>query len=225
MEGNPGSVGVSLILWWALDTELSNSTLLYYENKASELSLRYESARLDAFHQTLHASVEAGAKIIEIGCGSGRDAARALAHGYDIVAIDGSAALLSEASRLHPELAGRLICVKLPAELKFSDNSFDGFFSVACFMHFTLPEIRLILAEVARVLKKGAPGLVSLPASRGDVNNDGIDEHGRIFNLMSSKDWINVFEECGFVADAGFEEADSLGRPNISWVTFLLKKN
>ena len=172
----------------------------------------------------MHVCFASGAKIIEIGCGSGRDASRALADGYDIIALDGSSSLLNEAVGLHPELAGRLVCSQLPAELQFSDNSFDGFFSVACLMHFALPDIRQILFEVARILKQHAAGLVSLPTARGDVDNTGLDEHGRIFNLMPQKDWIKLFNECGFLSEAGSEEADSLGWAGISWVTFILKK-
>lgn len=203
---------------------MSNRTVEYYEQNAVELSQRYETTALDSFHNALHAIIEPGAKIIEIGCGSGRDAARALAYGYDVIALDGSKNLLAEAARLHPELTKRLLHSKLPDKLAFANNSFAGFFSVACLMHFALPETMQILQEICRVVIPGGNGLVSLPTCRSDINTDGLDQHGRVFNVMPGNDWLKTFNECGFSAVAGPEEADSMGREGINWVTFFLTK-
>lgn len=201
-----------------------NQTLEFYEKNATELSARFESAQLDSFHLAFSQFIAPGAKVLEIGCGSGRDAARVHAAGYDVQAIDGCEKLLEEAIRLHPELSGRLHCVCLPADLPYADGEFAGFFSVACLMHFSPKQVRTIFVQLHRVLSPKGRGLVSLPARRGDINADGIDEHGRVFNVLPIEEWLELFKECGFSGSPGQEEPDSHGREGISWVSFFLEK-
>lgn len=203
---------------------MTDRTLDYYDQNSLELSRRYESTALDSFHRLLNKTMPPGAKLLEIGCGSGRDAARAAAVGFDLVALDGSQSLLVEAEKLHPELSGRLHLVRLPGVLPLQSRSFDGFFSVACLMHFRTEELPEIINELARVVKHSGHGLISVPTGRSDIDAQGLDQHGRVFNLMPTTDWQKIFAHCGFAADVGPEEPDSLGRPGINWVTFLLQR-
>lgn len=203
---------------------MNDGTLDYYNKNSLELSCRYESANLEDVHKLLNSNMPQGAKLLEIGCGSGRDASRAMAAGFDIVAVDGSQSLLVEAEKLHPELASRLHCRKLPDVLPFADQSFDGFFSIACLMHFGQAELAQIMHELARVIRSGGRGLVSVPTGRSDIDGNGLDQHGRVFNLMPATDWQKTFAEAGFISDVGAEEPDSLGRAGITWITLLLQR-
>lgn len=203
---------------------MTDQTINYYEQNAAELSRRYETTALAAFHRLLQQNCRPGARLLEIGCGSGRDAARAVAAGFKVTAIDGAENLLSEAARLHPELTGSLHHLLLPAKLPFADASFDGFFSVACLMHFNDAEIGQIISEAARVTTADGSGLVSVPAGRSDIDAGGLDQHGRVFNVMPAENWVSLFRQHGFNAEPGPVEPDSLGRPGISWITFVLKK-
>jgi SAM-dependent methyltransferase len=201
-----------------------SKTLDYYEKHATELSAFYESTQLDSFHLALQEFFFPGARLIEIGCGSGRDAARVLAEGYEVEAIDGSRKLLDEAIRLHPELAGHLCQIQLPAILPYEDHQFDGFYSVACLMHFSGEELAGILTELHRITRPEGRGLVSVPACRDDVDFDGHDEHGRLFNVLPEQTWKAIFQQNGFLARAGNPEPDSRGRDGISWISFFLRR-
>lgn len=200
------------------------NTAEYYEQNAHELSLRYESASLETLHRLINATFTPGARLLEVGCGSGRDAARVLAAGYNLIALDGSQNLLCEAEKLHPELSGRLVYLRLPAQLPFADSDFAGFLSIACLMHFTDTELNTILGELARVVKKSGSGIISVPAGRGDIDNNCLDQHGRHFNVMPAEAWQAIFSRQGFSSEAGPVEPDSLGREGISWVTFILTR-
>jgi SAM-dependent methyltransferase len=199
-------------------------TLSFYESNAIELSARYESAQLASFYQAQDQFFSSGAHLLEIGCGSGRDAARAVSRGYLVEAIDGSENLIAEALRLHPELEGHLHLLKLPAILPFADGCFDGFYSVACLMHFSDEELNRILAELHRVLLPGGRGLVSVPARRDDVSHDGVDEHGRVFNVLPAEGWVAIFQKNGFKARHGQEEPDGAGRDGFSWISYFLER-
>ena len=89
-----------------------HKTLSYYENNAKDLSQRYESAKVDHIHALLLNIFSPKSYLLEIGCGSGRDAAFMYRNGYDVLAIDGSREMIVEAKRCHLELADRLEVLK-----------------------------------------------------------------------------------------------------------------
>lgn len=201
-----------------------NLTLEYYEKNAIELSAKYESARLEHLYDEIKSFFRPAAKLIEVGCGSGRDASRLLRKGFDIYGIDGAEQLLQQAFKLHPELQTRLFHLRLPTDLPFADESFDGFISVACLMHFSNQQIIEILLNLKRVLKPWGTGFVSVPSCRSDVDQQGFDEHGRVFNVQSMENWINLFAAAGYTAKPGKEEADGSGREGINWQSYLLQR-
>lgn len=201
-----------------------NKTIDFYDINAKDFCQKHDSVRLDPFHLAVRANLKLGSKIIEIGCGSGRDAARSLADGYDITALDGSKGLLAEIPRLHTELKNRLVFAILPSKLDFEDGYFDGFYSVACLMHLYEIELAETLKELYRITKKGGRGLVSIPTTRDDVDDDGIDEKGRVMNLMPISIWEEHFKAAGFSVSYGEEEPDKLERPGVFWLTFVLSR-
>ena len=81
-----------------------NKTLSYYENNAKHLSQRYESANVDNIHALLLKTFPSKSHLLEIGCGSGRDASFMYRKGYNVHAIDGSTEMIAETKRCHPEL-------------------------------------------------------------------------------------------------------------------------
>ncbi len=201
-----------------------NETVEYYDKNAADFCDKHDAIRLDPFHKEVRANLPVGAKLLEIGCGSGRDAARALADGYDVIALDGSKGLLAEIPKRHPELKDRLVFGIMPCKIEFSDEYFDGFYSVACLMHLYEKDLLPTMLELNRVTKKGGKGLVSIPSTRNDVNDDGVDDKGRTMNLMPLDVWAKHFEEAGFSVTHGEEEPDKLDRPGVFWVTFVLTK-
>ena len=202
-----------------------NQTIEYYNQNAAEFCDKHDSVRLGAFYEAMRLEFSKGSKLIEIGCGSGRDAALAIQDGYDVIALDGSENLLKEIPKRHPELAGKLYFAILPAKLDFQDGYFDGFYSVACLMHFSEEELKETLIEIKRIIKPSGKGLVSVPACRADVTDEGVDIYNRVFHLRTLEEWTIIFNECGFTAIAGEPEPDKLGREGVWWRTFKLIKH
>lgn len=213
---------MSLILLLQRKVEKMNYTIDFYERNARDFCEKHDCVKLNSFHIAIKNEIKSGSKILEIGCGSGRDASRALAEGYDVFALDGSRNLLVEVERIHPELVGRLLHAVLPVELDYKTGYFDAFYSVACMMHFSESELKDILMELKRVLKKGGKGLVSVPSCRADVTNEGVDIHNRTFHIRETESWIEIFNRSGFEAKAGPPESDKLNREGVWWVTYTL---
>jgi ubiquinone/menaquinone biosynthesis C-methylase UbiE len=97
--------------------------------------------------------------IIEIGCGTGRDAASLLERGFKYVGIDASEEMLKIARRQVPEATFQVADFY---KLSFHDHSFDGFWAAASFLHVPRQELDAVFTEVKRVLKPQAVGFISV---------------------------------------------------------------
>ena len=87
----------------------------WYDKHASEISSRYESIRADVVNGWLIDLLpDAPALVLDIGAGSGRDAAWFASRGYEVIAIEPSQAMRAEAVRLHPSAPIRWISDGLP---------------------------------------------------------------------------------------------------------------
>ncbi|MDZ4185661.1 MAG: class I SAM-dependent methyltransferase, partial [Desulfuromonadales bacterium] len=69
-------------------------TVTAYDANAASLSVRYATADVSSFHHLLLAQLPPRGRVLEIGCGSGRDAAFLASNGFRVVATDASSAML-----------------------------------------------------------------------------------------------------------------------------------
>jgi len=90
---------------------MDRSTIHYYDENAEKLSELYETADMSIVHSLLLRFLPEKVSVLEIGCGSGRDAGFLMAKGYDVTAIEASPKMLQVAQSLHPELAVRITLV------------------------------------------------------------------------------------------------------------------
>ena len=73
------------------------ATLQAYDTRASEFAARYGAADLAPLHRLLLAHLPPAGRLLEIGCGTGREAAFLAEHGFTVIATDASAAMLDQA--------------------------------------------------------------------------------------------------------------------------------
>ena len=201
-----------------------HKTLSYYENNAKHLSQRYESANVDNIHALLLKTFPSKSYLLEIGCGSGRDASFMYRNKYDVFAIDGSSGMISEAKQCHPELVDRLEVIKIPDALHFEASSFDGVYSIATLMHLDRDSVDRTIEKIAMILKPGGKFLFSVSLQRDDVDEQGKDEKGRHFTTMTELEWIRCCEKHGFQLEYSEISGDGLDRDGIVWLTCVMEK-
>ncbi|MFX5622495.1 class I SAM-dependent methyltransferase, partial [Acinetobacter baumannii] len=72
-----------------------------YAENAAALTVQYESITFDDVHRDiLHLVPAAPSSAIDIGAGTGRDAAALAARGHQVLAVEPTVELLAEAQRL-----------------------------------------------------------------------------------------------------------------------------
>jgi len=105
-------------------------------------------------HMILQALAPADLRILDIGCGTGKFAARALRHlpNAQVWGLDLSGKMLQRARRRTYDFGGRLHLVQGDSErLPFADDSFDAVTCSHSFHHY--PHQDRVVAEMHRVLR------------------------------------------------------------------------
>ena len=200
---------------------MDSETSVYYSQNASRLAEQYATV-VHTLEDCLTSVFARSHKILDVGCGTGRDLSFLLGNGKDAYGVDPSREMLVAA---HQTLGargvsseGRLFLGSLPDLSQFAESEFDGVLCSAVMMH--LPEEELFDAVYAlrRVLRPGGTFLVSVPVTRNDV--DPItrrDGGGRLFTELPAPKLHLLFERVGFVVIESEQVEDSLGRSDISW--------
>lgn len=107
-----------------------------------------------------------GDLILDLGCGTARDADLCIDDGLKYVGIDLSEPMLRvgtrDFAREIQEERISLLCMNM-YELAFRSECFHAFRSVTSFMHIPRPNLILVLREVYRVLMPQGIGFISVP--------------------------------------------------------------
>ncbi len=90
--------------------------------------------------------------ILELGCGTGNDAARLAGEGYSVTAIDLSGEAIGQAQAKFGSLA-RFLVADMTQRLPFADGSFDAVMSNVAMHMFPDAVTRAVFAQVGRLVR------------------------------------------------------------------------
>ena len=202
---------------------MDKPTLDYYALHASEVAQRYEVAPSPLAHKFAE-SFPSGGRILDIGCGSGRDLAQLHKQGFQPYGVDGTEEFVQLAQMLHPELKGRVVQGLLPDLFEpFGDEFFDGVLCCAVLMHIDSTELFNAALSIKRCLKVNGRLLISVPSQRSDTGKDERDANGRLFKTYPSAYLRLIFERLGFSLIGEWGNSDAMTRQGIEWVSLLFQ--
>lgn len=131
-----------------------------------------------------------GDRIVDLGCGAGRDLRAFREYLLDPVGIDYSFALCMIA-RHH---SGVPVVNADMRNLPFKTGSFAAASAVASLLHLDRADIAGALGEIFRVLRRGGLLFTSVKSGAGEEQ----DNHGRWFTYFSPEEWSNHLDHAGF---------------------------
>ena len=137
------------------------------------------------------------ARILDLGCGPGRDTLFYRSRGFQVIGADLSFGMLEEARRRVPE--GQFIQADM-RRLPLKSASFEAIWASASFLHLPKQSAGLALAEMERVLTK--EGWLYLAVKRGEAESwrEPEDAAARFYYAYYSSE-----ELAAIVCRAGFE--------------------
>lgn len=199
---------------------MHSETLAFYARHAPTCAASYSQVAPDYGLTWEEAFLVSRSKILDIGCGVGRDLAGLLALGYDAHGLEPVTEMRLEAIRRYPELAGRIVEDGLPlSSTSLASATFNGIVCAAVLMHIPENELQKARDDICRVLEDGGRLLVTLPAEPSSAHRRGSDD-SRLF--LPSDVVLSLFGDPSFSTVKRAERPDALGRP-IRWITVLFE--
>jgi SAM-dependent methyltransferase len=190
----------------------------WYEKNSSIAAADYESADPSQLNRWLSDLLpRASGTIIDIGAGSGRDAAWFAALGHDVLAIEPSAAMRIEGMRRHPMPSIRWIDDRLPEMSVVSrvGASADVVFLSGVWQHIPASSRERAFRKLADLVRSG--GLLVLTLRHGPASAE------RAMHDVSADEVERLARGRGFVIAKIESVEDSLGRRDVKWTRIALR--
>lgn len=169
-------------------------TLWHYEASARSF---WEGTKDHDVSQNLQALLGAlpsrpGLRILDVGCGPGRDLITLRDLGHNPVGLDGCAAFVKMA-RAH---SGCEVLEQSFLELSLPSGHFDGVFANASLFHAPRASLPRVLGELFETLQAGGALFCSNPRAMGAEREGWQGE--RYGTYLSLESWSALFETAGF---------------------------
>jgi SAM-dependent methyltransferase len=141
------------------------ATISYYNRHAADFAAQTAKIDMEPLYRRFLPYVPTGGRILDAGCGVGRDVLAFVERGYDVVAIDAS----EEMVRLARERVGRRAAVHL---MQFQDvrwrNGFDGIWTCASLLHVPAESLAEVATRLAKALRPGGAWYMSFKIGSGE---------------------------------------------------------
>jgi len=187
--------------------------VVWYDANAETVVAQYEGLNSDTVHGWLRDLLPKGsATILDIGAGSGRDAAWLSAKGYDVVAVEPSASMRDAGAAIHAQVPIRWIDDRLPALATVSKSglSFDLILLSAVWMHLPPGDRPRAFRKIINLLKPG--GLLAI------ILRDGPADRARGIYPVLLEEVDELARDHGAFVERQTDAQDHLGRPGIRWI-------
>ena len=188
-----------------------------YEKDLETLVRKLEAIPFEALHrEVLPLLPPPPVVILDVGAGSGRDAAAFVALGYAVVAVEPAAGLRAAGQKLHPSPRISWIDDRLP-DLAAVRGSYEVVMLTAVWMHLDVSERERGMRRIASLLKPG--GLTCLTLRHGPV------PEGRRMFEVAGDDTIRLAEASGLTPVVHLENQVAVsGNPGVTWTRLAFRK-
>lgn len=192
------------------------NTLDYYNKNARKFAEGTVAVDFGKVQNRFLDKLDQGAKILDFGCGSGRDTKYFLEKGYDVTAIDGSVELCKIAS----EYTGMTVQHMLFQELDETDH-YAGIWACSSILHVPSRELKDIFRKMEKALRNR--GIIYTSFKYGTFEGD---RNGRYFTDMTEETFAELIHDIKAlkIEEQWMTSDVRPGRGEEQWLNLILRK-
>ena len=192
-------------------------TLAYYNHMAEDFTGRTRNIEFSFLQNQFASYVRPGGRILDLGCGSGRDSKAFLDMGYQVTAIDGSRELCRLASAY---LGQEVICTTFQDYQP--EGRFDGIWACASLLHLSVDEVKKTISKYVAALED--QGVFYVSFKYGTFSGE---RSGRYFTDMNEELLSEVLADIPALRiDQQFiTDSAKPGREDEKWLNVFLTKS
>ena len=184
----------------------------YYNVNADEFYDKTVNADMSYWRNRFLKYIPDGGRILDAGCGSGRDSKAFIGQGYSVVAFDASREMCKRAA----ELLGQDVWQMRFDEMSFEDE-FDGVWACASLLHVSENEIEDAIKKIKTSLSDN--GILYASFKYGDGTTE---KHERSFLNYTEETIQEMMERAGFeILECESTTDVRQGREDERWVSFI----
>lgn len=189
---------------------MNKKTIDYYNQNADEYTQSTINLDISDLHKEFTKNMPFGAKILDAGCGSGRDLIAFKNLGFDVQGIDASAELVEIAKKN----SGVKVEHKDFSEINWK-GEFDGVWCMASLLHLNKEEMKETLKKIAESMKEGGKIYASFKTGEGESS----DPKGRFFSYYSIPELAKILDDSKLFGNVKLSHgSDKLGREDTQWI-------
>ncbi|NLJ52402.1 MAG: class I SAM-dependent methyltransferase [Alcaligenaceae bacterium] len=160
-------------------------TIAYYNEHAEDFAASTFSVDMESLYQPFLENLSPTARILDLGCGSGRDSLAFKNKGYQVDAMDYSEALVKKAT----ELTG--IPVRQQSFYELEDvEIYDGIWACASLLHCERERLPEVIGRMLRSLKPS--GVIYMSFKYGDSDRE---KDGRYFTDLNEQQAESILQQ------------------------------
>ena len=145
-----------------------NNTIDFYNKNAENFKENTISVDMKSIEDEFISFLENGAKILDLGCGTGRDGKYFLSKGFSVTLTDGSI----EMCKIAEENTGLKARHLLFEDLDYI-NEFDGVWACSSLLHIPSNNLHIIMKSIHRALRENGVFYFSFKYGKGEGNKNG----------------------------------------------------
>lgn len=191
-------------------------TLGYYNLNAQMFGENTRDVEFTEMQDKFLRYLEPGARILDFGCGSGRDTKYFLSRGYGVEATDGAAELVKMASEYTQTDVKQMLFQDLNAVERY-----DGIWACSSILHLKIDELEDVLRKMGRALVSN--GIVYTSFKYGTEESE---RNGRFFTDMTEDKMEKLLDKVDlFLIEDMWTTSDVRpGREDERWLNMILRK-
>lgn len=208
---------MNIDFWMSVGSNTMKDTIDYYNQVADDFFSETIEVNMSSQYALFEKYLFEGSKILDCGCGSGRDSKHFLDAGYNVVAIDGSATLCKKAS----EYTGLEVVNTIFQDISFN-NEFDGVWASASLLHVPSDELPSVLKKIKNSLVN--KGILYVSFKYGEFEGE---RNGRFYLDLNEESFNRIITAVGGfeIKEVFISEDVRPAKENEKWLNAVLIKS